>query len=403
MKTIAFTGPEGRKINFKVTSVYLKNAASTKRVVINRGGTRSSKTFSLAQLFVKELFEGDNKVLTVARKTFAALRDTAMRDILEILYEHGLYEHVTHNKTERTLRYGTNMLEFVSLYDAYRVRGRKRTHLWLNEANECTYDDWLQLIFRTSQRAYLDFNPDDINHWINTELEQRRRADKGDVEVIVSSYKDNDYLAGELVKEVEFLSRGDPEYWKIFGTGEYGKVQGLVLPEHETVEAIPEEARHVAFGLDFGYSNSATALVEVKRLGDNIYVNELVYGTMMTNTDIIARLRELNIKPREEIICDSADPKAVEELYRAGFNAKPAGKGPDSVLFSLDVLRRYRLHVAAPSVNLLKELRNYRWQTDKNGNMLNHPINRLNHAIDALRYVALQHLQAEKAVRYVIR
>lgn len=402
MKTIAFKGPEGRTINFRVTSVYEKNAASTKRVTINRGGTRSSKTFSLAQLFVKELFEGENKVLTVARKTFTALRDTAMRDILEILYEHDLYDHIIHSKTERTIKYGTNMIEFVSMYDAHKVRGRKRTHLWLNEANECTYDDWLQLIFRTSQRAYLDFNPDDINHWINTELEQRRRADKGDVEVIVSSYKDNDFLNEQLIKEVEFLGRGDPEYWKIFGTGEYGKVQGLVIPEHETVEVIPEEAKHVAYGLDFGYSNSSTALVEVKRLGDNIYVNEVIYGKMMTNSDIIGRLKELNIERRHEIICDSADPKAVEELYRAGFNAKPAGKGADSVLFSLDVLRRYTLHVTANSVNLLKELRNYKWQTDKNGNMLNHPINRLNHAIDALRYVALEHLQVERQAKYHI-
>lgn len=402
MNTIAFKGPDNKTVTFRVTSVYEKTAASTKRVVINRGGTRSSKTYSIAQFFIKELFEGKNKVLTVARKTWTSLRDTAMRDILEILQEHDLYDSVIHKKTERTIRYGTNIIEFVGMHDAYKVRGRKRTHLWLNEANECTYDDWMQLIFRSSGRAFLDFNPDDVNHWINTELEQRRRADKGDVEVIVSSYKDNELLEEELVKELEFLSSGDPEYWKIYGTGEYGKMQGLVIPHHETVEDIPQEAVHVAYGLDFGYSNSSTALVEVKRLGDNIYVNELIYGKMMTNSDIIARLRELGIDRRAEIICDSADPKAVEELYRAGFNAKPAGKGADSVLFSLDVLRRYKLNVTADSVNLLKELRSYKWQTDKNGNMLNFPINRLNHAIDALRYVALEHLQAEKEVKYHI-
>ncbi|HYG16653.1 MAG TPA: PBSX family phage terminase large subunit [Bacteroidia bacterium] len=402
MKTIAFIGPEGRTITFSVTSVYEKIAASDKRVVINRGGTRSSKTYSLSQFFIKELFQGGGKVITVARKTWTSLRDTAMRDILEILYEHGLYEHVKHSKTERTIRYGTNMIEFVSMYDAYKVRGRKRTHLWLNEANECTYDDWMHLIFRTSGRAFLDFNPDDVNHWLNTEVELRRRADKGDVDVIVSTYKDNDFLNDELIKEVEFLGRGDPEYWKIYGMGEYGKVQGLVFPDYDVDEDIPPEAEHVAYGLDFGYSNSATALVEVKRLGDDIYVNELMYGTMMTNSDIIARLRELDIGRRDEIICDSADPKAVEELYRAGFNAKSAEKGKDSVVFSLDVLMRYKLHVTAGSVCMLKELRSYKWQTDKNGNVLNHPVNRLNHAIDALRYVALAHLQVETRGKYAI-
>lgn len=402
MKTIAFEGPEGRTVTFEVTSVYEKTAASDKRVVINRGGTRSSKTYSIAQLFVKELFEGEKKVLTIARKTYTSLRDTVLRDVLDILYEHDLFESVKYNKTERTIRYKSNIIEFVSLYDAFKVRGRKRTHLWLNEANEFAYDDWQQLIFRTEEKAYLDFNPDNVNHWINTELEQRRRADMGDVEVIVSSYKDNDFLSGGLIKEVEFLGRGDPEYWKVFGTGEYGKQQGLVFQAYEVADAIPEGAVHVAYGLDFGYSNSSTALVEVKRQGDNLYVKELIYGKMMTNSDIIIRLKELNISRRAEIICDSADPKAVEELYRAGFNAKPAGKGPDSVLFSLDVLRRYNLHVTADSVCLLKELRNYKWQTDKNGNVLNHPVNRLNHAIDALRYVALEHLQVEPEVKYCI-
>ncbi|HYG16585.1 MAG TPA: PBSX family phage terminase large subunit, partial [Bacteroidia bacterium] len=321
MKTIQFQGPRGM-CTMQVTSVYEKTAASNKRIIINRGGTRSSKTYSIGQLFVKELFEGKNKVLSIARKTFTSVRDTAMRDVLEILNDLGLMGYVSYNKTERTIRYGTNMIELVSMYDAGMVRGRKRTHLWLNEANQCTFDDWQQLVFRTSGRLYLDFNPDNINHWINTELEQRRKSSMGDVDVIVSSYKDNDFLEETLIKEIGFLEEGDPEYWKIFGMGEYGKVQGLVFPEYEVPEEVPEEARHVAYGLDFGYSNSATALVEVKRQGDNVYVNELVYGTMLTNADIIERLKGLEINYRDEIICDSADPKAVEELYRAGFNAR---------------------------------------------------------------------------------
>lgn len=389
-------------VNFHVTSVFEKNAASKKRVVINRGGTRSSKTFSLAQLFVKELFEGEKKILTVVRKTFSAVRDSVMRDVIAILQEHELYDEVIHSKTERTIKYGTNMIEFIGIWDAFKVRGRKRTHLWINEANELTFDDWQQLIFRTEVRAYLDFNPDDVNHWINTELEQRRMAEMGDVEVIVSSYKNNDFLNETLLKEIEFLNRGDPEYWKIFGMGEYGKVQGLIFPDYQVLEDIPEGAKFVAYGLDFGYSNSATALMEIRRLGDDIFVNELVYGTMLTNSDIVARLRELNVNRRDEIISDSADPKAVEELYRAGFNAKGCRKGADSVNFSIDVLKRYNLNITAGSVNLLKELRNYKWQTDRYGIAINRPVNRLNHAIDAMRYVALEHLQIEQEARYVI-
>lgn len=403
MKTVTFEGPpEVGPVTFQVTSIFEKNRNSQKRVTVNRGGTRSSKTYSLAQLFIMELFTGEGKTLSIVRKTFAALRDTVMRDVLEILEEHGLYEYVKHNKTERTIKYGSNMIEFMGIHNANRVRGRKRTHLWVNEATDCIYDDWQQLIFRTTGKAYLDFNPDDINHWLNTELEQKRNDGKCDVEVIVSSFKDNDFLGEETIKEIEYLGQSDPEYWKVFGMGEYGRTQGLIFPNNEVVEEIPEEAKLVAYGLDFGYSNSATALVEVWRQGDDLYFRELLYATMMTNSDIIGRLRELNINRGTEIISDSADPKAIEEIYRAGYNAKACKKGGDSVRFSIDILKRYKRHIAADSVNLQKEMRSYRWRTDRNGNTVEQPVNRLNHAIDALRYVALEHLQADREVKYHI-
>jgi phage terminase large subunit len=390
-------------IKLEVTPVFERNFCSTARVVINRGGTRSSKTYSLAQLFIVELFSGENKILSVVRKSFPALRATALRDVIEVLHKSGLYALVQHNKTENIIKYGSNILEFFSLDNEQKVRGRKRTHLWLNEANECTFDEWQQLIFRTSARAYLDFNPDDINCWINTELEQTRTAAQGDVEVIISTYRDNTFLDRTTIAEIEYLRQTDPEYWKIFGMGEYGRINGLVFEKYSIVPQIPSEAKLIGYGLDFGFSNDPTAMVEVRMAEGNLYINEHIYETGLTNTDIISRLNTMPLQRFDEIIADAAEPKSIEEIYRAGYNIKPAQKGPDSINLSIDLLRRYQLCVTASSLNVIKELRSYKWQTDKNGTTINKPVDYYNHALDALRYVVLNKLQKPRNGNYAIR
>lgn len=390
-------------LKLEVTPVFERNFNSNKRIVINRGGTRSSKTYSLAQLFIIELFSGENKILSVVRKSFPTLRATAMRDVVEVLRKNHLYPLVKHNKTENIISFGTNCIEFFSLDNEQKVRGRKRTHLWLNEANECSFDEWQQLIFRTTQRAFLDFNPDDANCWINTELEQKRLPDKGDVEVVISSYKDNSFLDGNTIREIEFLQQSDPEYWKIFGLGEYGHITGQVFEGFTTVGKVPDGAKRLGYGLDFGFSNDPTALVEVFLNEGKLYINELLYATGLTNSDIAQRLSQLGLQRYDVIVADAAEPKSIEEIYREGFNIKPAKKGADSINASIDILRRYPLCITSSSINLLKELRSYKWQTDKNGNTLNKPVDYNNHAIDALRYVALNLLQKPRAGKYAIR
>lgn len=393
----------GETTKLEVTPVFERNFYSKKRIVINRGGTRSSKTYSLAQLFIVELFTGENKILSVVRKSFPALRATAMRDVLEILHKNRLYGLVQHHRTEHIIKYGSNILEFFSLDDEQKVRGRKRTHLWLNEANECNYEEWQQLIFRTAERAFLDFNPDDVNCWINTELEQSRAQQKGDVEVVVSSYRDNTFLDAGTVREIEYLQQSDPEYWKIFGLGEYGRISGLVFDGFTVVNAVPQGAKHIGYGLDFGFSNDPTALVSVHMAEGKLFVDELLYETGLTNADIAAHLHTLSIHRHNVLVADSAEPKSIEELYRAGFNIKPAKKGADSINLSIDMLRRYPLCVVSTATNLLKELRSYKWQTDKNGIAINKPVDYNNHAIDALRYVALNCLHTPRAGKYSIR
>lgn len=397
------------KLSLECTPVFEKNWNSNKRIVINRGGTRSSKTYSLAQIFVLWLISGKigDKVITsgvasIVRKTSPALTATAMRDFEEILHNNDLYKLIQHNKTERTYSFKNRMVEFFSVDDQQKVRGRKRNILWCNEANELSYkEDFYQLNLRTTDKIFLDFNPDDENIWINTELEQKRLFDKGDVDVIVSSYKDNTFLSPDTINEIEYLEETDSEFWQIFGLGEYGKIRGLIFNNWEIIPEVPQGAKRLGGGKDFGFTNDPTALIEVYQQDGYLILNELIYQRGLTNDDIYQKCIELGITRDFEIIADSAEPKSIEELHRLGLNVKAALKGADSIKSSIDILKRYKIKVTASSVNLIKELRSYKWAEDKNGNSLNVPVDFNNHAIDAVRYFALNKL-SHNQVKYVV-
>jgi phage terminase large subunit len=255
---------------------------------------------------------------------------------------------------------------------------------------------------RTEDKILLDFNPDDETIWINTELEQKRKIDKKDVDVIVSNYKDNTFLSQSLVEEIEYLQETDAEFWKIYGLGEYGNITGLIY-DSVISESVPDNAQIVGYGLDFGFSLDPTALVGVYQQDTDIYIKELLYDTNLTNQDIHDRIKD--IVGRELIIADiadSAEPKSIEELHRLGLNIKPCKKGKDSIKFGIDVLKRFKIHVTEDSLNLRKEFRSYKWAVDKTGNSTGKPIDRFNHGMDAMRYLASEQLKHHKKGFYNI-
>lgn len=398
-------------MDLDVTPVFTKNYASEKKIKVNRGGTRSSKTRSIAQLSVLWLFTGQvsrtknikKGVWSTVRKYSTTLDATVIRDFEEELHKQQLYEAVTHNKTKRTYIYGGRMVEFFGADDEKKLRGAKRNILYCNEANELEFKtQFFQLLIRTEDDIYLDFNPDDENVWINTELEQKRAHEMKDVEVIVSTYKDNTFLPQSLVNEIEYLEKTDPEFWKIYGLGEYGKIYGVIFPDYKIIDSIPDSCTLIAYGLDFGFTNDPCALLEVRQQDGELFINELEYKRGMTNQDIGIRLKELGVQPHEYIVGDSAEPKSIQEIYNQHFNIHPAQKGPDSIKNSIDILKRYKLNITSKSVNLIKELRSYKWSTDKNGNAINTPVDYNNHLIDALRYVALNKLQKNNSGIYSI-
>ena len=314
---------------------------------------------------------------------------------MEILRIHDIYIEELHNKSSHEYYLNGNLVEFISLDQPQKIRGRKRNLLFINEANELFFEDWQQLVFRTDGKIILDYNPSDSFHWIYDKVIPRDDSD-----FYQTTYKDNKFLDPVIIQEIERLRGTDEDYWRIYGLGERGMSRATIFQFQIAEEA---KGQVVAYGLDFGFTNDPTALIKVYKDGDNLYLEEKLYHTNLTNQDISQKLTELGMTRYDEIWADSAEPKSIEELHRMGWNVKPTAKGADSVMAGIDILKRHKLHIVKGSPNLTKELQNYKWQEDKNGNLLNRPIDAFNHLVDAMRYATFNRLSRPNYGRYAIR
>jgi phage terminase large subunit len=371
-------------------------ARSNKKIVVEQGGTRSGKTYNILVWIIFDYCNRETKkTITICRKTFPAVRGTVMRDFFDIIKGYGIYNEIYHSKSSNEYYLNGNRIEFISLDEPQKIRGRKRDLLFINEANELNFEDWQQLIFRTTEKVIIDYNPSDEFHWIYDQVLTR-----ADVEFYQTTYKDNPFLSDVIKEEIERLKTIDENYWKIYGLGERGQSRSLIY-SFTTTKDIPQEAKRVSYGLDFGFTNDPTCLIETFTLGDNMYVKEHIYRTGMTNQDIANEFKRLGLDRRDEIFADSAEPKSIEEIHRMGWNIKPTFKG--SVNIGIDMIRRYKLIVTEDSINTIKELRNYKYIEDKNGQLTNKPIDAYNHALDSLRYSIVNKLTKPNYGKYAIR
>ena len=380
----------------RVNKVYGHLNRSDKKIVVEQGGTRSGKTYNiLLWIIFHYCGKNEGKTITIARKTFPAVRSSVMRDFIEILKGSDLYREENHNKSNHEYMLNGNMVEFISMDQPQKIRGRKRDLAFLNEANELTFEDWQQIVFRTNGRIILDYNPSDTFHWIYDRVIPRDDAD-----FYQTTYRDNPFLDPTIIQEIERLKETDEHYWRVYGLGERGTNRAQVF-QFTTIQQIPETANFLSFGLDFGFTNDPSALVGCYQEGDNLYFKELLYSTNLTNQDLDREFRRLEIGRYDEIFGDSSEPKSIEELHRMGWNIKPTQKGADSVNAGIDMLKRYKIHITGS--NLMKEMENYKWLEDKNGNLLNKPEDKWNHLIDALRYGVYNKLSKPNYGRYTIR
>jgi len=367
------------KINLETTEVFEKNYTAYQseiRNIVNQGGSRSSKTYSIAQLFLIAALKQKNIVLSVVRKTLPALRATAMRDFFDILKTAGIYREERHNKTELIYRMPSGSeIEFFSTDQPRKVRGRTRQYLWLNEANEFTLEDYRQLNMRTKKQVYMDYNPSDQFSWIYDHVIPRK-----DTTVIKSTYKDNPFLEKEIVKEIERYKGLDDNYWRIYGLGEVGVSETVIYKNWEYCDSLPEEYDDEFYGLDFGYNNPS-GLVQIRTKDKVPYVRELLYESYLTNSQLIEKMKTFDMGYKY-IYPDSAEPQRIEELKKAGFNCKSADK---DVSKGIDTVKSQKLFITKDSVNLLKEIKSYSYKK-KDELVLDEPVKANDHLLDAMRY-----------------
>lgn len=365
-------------IKISTTKVFQDLITTDKRVCVFQGSSRASKTYNILIYWVYRLLQEDNKVLSIVRKTLPALKGSVLRDLKEILIKFGVYDPNKWHTVDGYFQLGTNIIEFFSVDDETKLRGRKRDYLFINEATEVTYDEYIQLVLRTSDRVVLDLNPSLWKSWIY-DLEN-----EPDCFYTIVTYKDNPFLQQSLIDEIEKLKTRDQNLWRVFGEGQKGIPTRVVFNHQQYYKELPQSAKLLGYGIDVGF-NDPNTLVKIYKDGDSIYCEELLYLRNTTISDFIYKIKDLGINLTDDFIVDSAAPQAIQEMYRAGINAKPVKK--DTILSGIDQIKRSNFFVHENSKNLIDELNSYVWKNDKNGNNLDEPEDRNNHIIDAIRYV----------------
>jgi len=365
-------------MELKASKLFKDNYQAPNRFVVNQGGTSSTKTFSILLALLCHAANEQGILISVVSESLPHLKRGALRDFIKILMDNNLYKEKWHNKSDNSFKVGKSIIEFFSADQPDKLRGARRDYLFINECNNIPKAAFDQLEVRTSKKVYLDFNPVS-EFWVHEHLLPM----KG-VKFIKSTYRDNPFLDETIIKSIERRKETDPAWWRVYGEGEVGSVEGMVYPLWNPVDKFPE-CKWECMGLDFGYTNDPTALVRVGLSEGEIYLDELIYETGLTNQDTLKRFEALSISRSIEVFADSAEPKSIEEIRRGGYFIKPCEKGRDSVINGINKVKQYKLNVTKSSVNLIKELRNYKWM-EKGDKVLNKPIDDWNHLLDAVRY-----------------
>jgi phage terminase large subunit len=375
-----------RKETVECNTQFYQTINSDKRIIVHQGGSRSGKTYAICQYLIYLLTTRKKKlIITIARKTLPALKGSVFRDFMEIAEKVGISYFAEINKADLTFKYKNHLVEFISLDNEMKVRGRKRTHCFLNEANEFYLEDFNQLSLRTTEKMILDFNPSDVLHWIYSDI-----CTRDDCDTFITTFEDNAFLDPEIKKEILRMKEKDADRWRVYGLGERATFkEGQIFDNWQWVdykEFLDKEHCEVAYGLDFGFSNDPTTIVEVRRKNDRLYVHELLFRKGLTNQDIFDEIKKLGLQ-EEIIICDSAEPKSIEELRRLGAYCKPSQKGKGSVLNGIQVIKEYEVFASKQSKNLLQEYQYYIWDSNRDGKSINKiKQNGQDHLMDALRY-----------------
>lgn len=368
-------------MDFVYTTAIKKMRKLKKRIKIVQGGTSAGKTFGILPILIDRATK-DKLEISIVSESIPHLRRGALKDFIKIMQDTNRWIDPHYNKSLLKYTFANgSFIEFFSVDQPDKLRGARRDILYINEANNVDFESYNQLAIRTSKEVWIDYNPTH-EFWAHTELMKDE-----DSEFTILTYKDNEALSDAIIKEIEKArekaktSSYWDNWWKVYGLGEIGSLEGVIFSNWKQIDRIPDDARLLGYGLDFGYTNDPTAIIEVYNYNDKRILNEICYQSGLVNSDIATFLSKNIIT-----YADSAEPKSIEEIRRTGKMIKGVTKGSDSINFGIQIMQNQEYLITSNSTNLIKEFRYYSWDKDKNGKTLNKPIDNFNHGIDAVRY-----------------
>jgi len=394
-------GQDATKVDLKATRVFIENLNSDKEININIGGGASSKSYSICQLLTYKFLTEKKKKILILRKTLPSLRTSVLWLFYHILGEFGVRDMVKEDKVGMNFFYGDNVIHFNGLDDPEKVKSSDWNYMWFEEATDITKNDFdtVRLYLRAASidgnknQIFMSFNPIDEFHWIKDYLVDNPLMNKN-VNVIHSTYKDNPFIDESVRVRYEDLINQDINFYRIYALGEWGKLEDLIYRNWDIIETIPLSGKYMTlYGIDPGY-NDPSAIIRCRVLKADVYIDELLYKPYMTNSELISFMQKEIPKSdwSKPMYFDAQYPDRIKEVRLAGFNVKLAQKNVED---GIDMLKRMKLHVLNTSTNVINEFRAYSWKVDKNGNIIDEPVDFLNHSMDAIRYALYSQLRGE--------
>ena len=386
---------------FQVTTAIRKLKTLKKRKKVIQGGTSAGKTFGILPILIDRCIKTPYLETSVVSESIPHLRRGAMKDFLKIMIETGRYRdgHWNRSALKYTFTNGS-YIEFFSVEQPDKLRGARRNVLYCNEANNIPFEAYNQLSIRTSGDIWIDFNPT-ANFWAHKEV-----ANQPDADFITLTYLDNEALPQTIVDDIEQAkekaktSEYWSNWWKVYGLGQVGSLEGVCIKEWQEIK-LPLEARLLCYGMDFGYSNDPTTLIGLYKYNDAYVFDEIIYQKKLLNSDTSNLFKAHDINA--VVYADSAEPKSIAELRTLGHKVLPCTKGKDSIVYGINLINQNKIYITSRSRNLIKELQSYTWMKDREGNTINKPIDAFNHCIDAARYAITSQLQTPNKGKYNIR
>ena len=377
-----------------IRELYEANMQDGFRVFVNQGGTSSGKTYTIIEILFVLAMQEQGAIITVVGQDLPNLKVGALRDAKTIIgRSEWMQKYFTVHEGASVIT-GANgsLIEFKSYENEQDAKSGKRDYLFVNEANGISYDVYWQLAIRTRKRIWIDYNPS-ARFWVHDEV-----IGRDGVCLLISDHRGNPFLSQDEHERIEGIS--DPELWKVYARGRTGKLSGVVLTNWDIVDKLPprEEWKQHGYGLDFGFTNDPTALEHVVVAHGDIYIDEVIYTTGLTNPEIARKAKAEGVTRSDIIVADSAEPKSIREIHNEGLWVVASPKGSDGITVGLDILRRYRLHFTRRSVGIIDNAKSYMWRRDRDGKRTNTPEDGNDHGIDAIRYYALAKLNVRRSV-----